>query len=681
MKEKTMNPDPTVPSMHLKQHLDLGTLDWTVAGYTPTGWSARSMELGFPSEPEFAPVPASVPGSVQGALRAAGLLPDWYVGLNALDCEWVEHREWMYTVRLPDAWFANGRRFVLRCGGLDGNGLVVFNTHKVGTFDNAFVPYAFDLTPHVRPTGNELHLVFCLPPRWCGMGYTSQMKDWKPRFNYTWDWMPRLVQIGPWEPLTLEVTDGPALASFRCRTDWDAAGATGILWAKGEFDPGPGAASRVRLTLRKGETPLKTVDLAADEFTAGVEWRGLEVDPWWPNGAGERELYTVAAELLAADGRCVDRAERTVGFKHVEWRACAGAPAGADPWICVVNGRPVFLQGIDWTPIRPMFADLTREDYRRLIEQYRELGVNIFRVWGGAYLEKSWFYDLCDEHGLLVWQEFPLCSSGHENWPHEDEPSMQVLVQIAQSYIARRQHHASLLMWCGGNELQGDLQGNKTGTGKPVDNSHPLMQRWKTLVEREDPGRRFVPTSASGPRFYAIAEDFGKGLHWDVHGPWAGPGATPADWARYWDHDDALFRSETGAPGASPADLLRRYSGGLPLLPANMDNPLWRRFSVWLEWAAFIKDRGGEPADLDDYVAWSQARQATALGMAVRACKARFPGIGGIILWMGHDSFPCTANTSLIDFEGRPKPAALAASALWKTPVAALQARTGTTKG
>ena len=634
-----------------------------MTGFTPTAWTGKSMELGFPLEPEIPAVPARVPGSVQGALRTAGLLPDWFAGLNARACEWVENREWMFSVQLPDDWFSGGRRFVLNCGGLDGNGVVVFNKKQVGEFNNAFIPYQFDLTAHVQPAGNLLHIIFCVPPRWLGqIGYTSQMTEWKPRFNYTWDWIPRLMQIGPWEPVTLLVTDAAEITGFRCRSDWDVATQTGRLWLNGT------ATGPIRLTLRDGGSALKTADLGPSEFAAGIEWAGLAVTPWWPNGAGDRKLYSVTCELLDETGRCLDRRERTVGFKNVTWQPCANAPVGADPWICVVNGRPIFLQGIDWTPIRPTFADLTRADYQRLIEQYRDLSCNIFRVWGGAFLEKDWFYDLCDEHGILVWQEFPLSSAGHENWPPEDEPSMQTLVKIAESYIVRRQHHASLLLWCGGNELQGGLDGAKIGTGIPVTLKHPLMQRWLALVEREDPGRRFVPTSSSGPRFLAAARDYGKGLHWDVHGPWKGPGANPEEWAQYWNGDDALFRSETGAPGTSAADLIRQYAGDLPVTPGTMDNPLWRRFSWWLEWDEFSKEKGRAPKTLEEYVEWSQVRQATALALAVRACKTRFPGIGGVILWMGHDSFPCAANTSIIDFWGRPKPAALAVGEIFSRP-------------
>jgi beta-mannosidase len=185
-----------------------------------------------------------------------------------------------------------------------------------------------------------------------------------------------------------------------------------------------GDAAQVRISLLDGKTVLKTEVVDAATFAGGLEWSGLAVEPWWPNGEGARNLYRAECALLDDKGEVLDVAVRRVGFKNAAWQPCENAPAEADPWICVINGKPVFLQGIDWTPIRPTFADLTREDFQKRIELYAELGCNIFLVWGGAYLETEEFYELCDAHGILVRQEFPLCSGGHENWPHEDEPSM-----------------------------------------------------------------------------------------------------------------------------------------------------------------------------------------------------------------------------------------------------------------
>jgi beta-mannosidase len=186
-----------------------------------------------------------------------------------------------------------------------------------------------------------------------------------------------------------------------------------------------------------------------------------------------------------------------------------------------------------------------------------------------------------------------------------------------------------------------------------------LIKRFADIVAEEDPGRRFVATSSTGPRFYADEADFGKGLHWDVHGPWK---ADPdlGKWESYWKKVDALFHSEVGCPGSSPADIIEHYRGDYPAMPASTTNPLWRRTSWWIDWDLFLEQGGKEDASLDDYIRWSQERQAQALTIVASNLKGKFPRCGGVIFWMGHDCFPCTANTSAIDFWGRYKPAALA---------------------
>jgi beta-mannosidase len=648
---------------------DLSALAWRLSGWTPHYWRiSRSLETGATPAAEILPIPARVPGSVQGALRDAGLLPDWNSGTDARLCEWVENRHWVYEANLPDEWLEPGRVARLVCQGLDYAGAVLINGRAVGEFTGSFVSHAFDLTPALAPSGNRLQIVFECAPRWLGQfGYTSRMTEWKPRFNYTWDWTSRLVQVGIWDSIALEVSDGQRLGELRCRADLDERG--GVLNMRGSAVGD--RAERVRLTLTRGAEQVRAEEIPLGAFELGVAWRDLPVEAWQPNGQGAQPLYTLRATLLDGANTALDAAERRVGFKRVEWRDCAGAPAGADPWLCVVNGAPIFLQGVNWTPIRPNFADVTDDDYRRLLELYRDLGCNLLRVWGGAFLEKPVFYDRCDELGLLVWQEFPLSSSGVDNMPPDDEASVAAMSEIVESYVARRQHHVSLLLWSGGNELQVAIDGAGARVSVPIDSSPPLIARMAAIVGAADPERRFVPTSPSGPRFAADEREFGQGLHWDVHGPWGMPG-TAEEWARYWQADDALFRSETGAPGASGADLIEAYRGDCAATPGTSENPLWRRTAWWIDWPAFVAEQGREPSGLEEYVAWSQARQAEALRVAALACKARFPRCGGLLIWMGHDSFPCAGNTSIVDFWGRPKPAALALRAIFTTPVAEL---------
>ena len=641
----------------------------------PHAWKlSQATAIGVSSNHEVGPLAMTLPGSVQKCLLGHGELPDWNIGLNARQAEWVENRDWVLTATLPSDWISAGQSVSLVCLGLDSHGLIQVNGCVVGEFRNAFIPHRFDLTEALTGKNDLLQIIFTEIPRSLGQaGYTSQIRSWKPRFNYGWDWTSRLVQIGIWDDLLLEIGNPEEdFSPVRLLVQADPVRQRGEVSLQ---SIPPSSATTIRLRLRQLEKSVVETEITPEALRQTFTWTVPNTQLWWPNLHGEQPLYDFQMEAFDTNGNLLARFEQRVGFKQIEWRACQGAPKEADPWLCVLNGKPVFLQGVNWTPIRPNFADVTEADIRARLETYVSLGCNLLRVWGGATLEREIFYRLCDELGLLVWQEFPLSSSGLDNWPPEDKRAIEDLVEIATSYVRRRRHHVSLLMWCGGNELQGALNGNKAGIGKPVDDSHPLIHAFKEVVAQEDLGHRFNPTSACGPRFTASREDFGKNLHWDVHGPWRhwdvyGPDGTKGlfekQWSDYWRHDDALFRSESGFPGASPAGLIRATAGTCPVMPASGGNPLWQRTSWWLQWDDFLAEHGREPCDLEEFVDWSQQRQALALEVAAHACRDRFPRMGGILIWMGHDSFPCAANTAILDFYGKPKPAALALGKIFR---------------
>lgn len=646
------------------ESFDLSQLKWTLAGWPPHGWRfLRSRETQRDSLAEIAPCLVSVPGSVQEALRKANVIPDWNVGANARACEWVENRHWIYTTHIPAGTIPSDRQVLLRADGLDYSGWVLVDDREIGSFEGSLTPHVFDLTGLLTSASATLEIVFDTPPRWLGQfGYTSQITEWKPRFNYTWDWMPRLVQIGIWDTIALEFTDGRRIQDLSVYASADPDRDNGHLFVQGSIAGALDAA--VVICVSKDGRLVCEFETTAPALARGIELHDLPIERWNPSGSGRQPLYELSVKAFNSLG-LIDRQTRRVGFRSVTWQSNKNSPVGADPWICVVNGKPTFLQGVNWTPIRPNFADVSDDDYRQRITLYQDLGANLLRVWGGAFLEKKIFYDLCDEMGLMVWQEFPLAASCVDSWPPEDERSIAQMEQIARSYISRRRHHPSLILWCGGNEMQCGLDGDKCGIGVPVTRQHPLIGRLAETIEGLDPDRRFLPASSSGPRFMADAADYGKGLHWDVHGPWALDEMSFKEWTGYWERDDALFRSEAGAPSASGADLIRAYLGDYLATPGTLDNELWRRTSWWIEWPAFVLEHGREPYDIEEYVGWSQTRQTRALSVALAVEKRRFPGIGGMLIWMGHDAFPCAANTSIVDFWGRPKPAALAVGRIW----------------
>jgi beta-mannosidase len=652
--------------------IDLSEYRWQLTGWRPLIWKyARVPETTFWVEPEFGPLEGHLPGSVQENLRRAGVLPDWHDGLNSRAVEWVEHRHWMFETELPE--MEGAAVFVAES--LDYAGWVLVNRRVAGTFRGPHRPAEIDLASawgdEVGP--RRLAIVFGTPPEVHGqVGYTSETRELKPRFNYSWDWCPRFVPSGARGALLLVPRTENAVCLIGVRTELEADLQTARVVVRMELPAGcevgmtldqqrPAGASGSE-SLRLGEPAGPTgvekkfaASTGANEFVLEVAAPAL----WWPSGQGDQVLYELKIEVRDGAGLVVRTFARTVGFKHVAWRACEGAPAGARPWICVVNGRPVFLQGVNWTPARMAYQDVTREEIDRLVGLYREMGCNLLRVWGGASLESEEFYDACDRAGLLVWQEFPLSSSGLDSVPPRDADVIGELREVARHFVRARQHHACLLMWCGGNELQEGYEDGDWAKRHPCDESQPCLAAFAEVVAEEDPGRRYLPTSPSGPSFLGKRESFGKGVHHHVHGPWGlGDFKDLEDWRDYWTKDDALFRSEVGVPGCADLELLRRHADGQPLWP--LDTPLWRHAANWwTQEQRFAAKFAPLPPDesLAAYVEHTRREQAEGLAIAARACKARFPRCGGFIVWMGHDCFPCPSNTSVIDFAGQPKPA------------------------
>ena len=624
--------------------IDLNGDGWMLSGWTPEYWRMRySAELREPSSAEIRPFPVSVPGSVQTALRRNGLLPDWNNALNSRFCEWTEHRHWIYTRQITG--LPGGKRWILECDGLDYSGWILWDGVEIAAFRGSCRPHRIPL-PESADTGNhELGIVFDLPPRWLGQfGRTSQYSIGKPRFYYSWDWMPRLVQTGISGPIRLRDADERRFRLKRFDTTRNSFHIRAII------ENGRGTET-IRLTLRDGRRIIRSAECTAADLEHGIHWIQLPVEPWRRNGdiAGSPKLYDLTLETEGVNLRL------RPGFRSFRRRPCRNAPPGAEPWCFELNGKTFFVQGINWTPLAPDPASVPLEQYRRRIDDYRKMGVNLFRVWGGANREREEFYTLCDEAGILVWQEFPLWSSGMENLPPEDPEAIRELLEIADAYLETLVSHPSLVLWCGGNELF-----HTGGAGRPCDGSEPALAALGNLIAERDPNRGFVPTSASGPTEYCNAEDYGKGVHHDVHGPWK-PSSLPLelDWELYWQQDDALFRSEFGAPGASAPETVQDYFNGDSPWPVSAENPLWRHpFDWWLEFDAFQTEFNRAPKSVTEYISWSQLRQAKALGIAARSARRRFPECGGIIVWMGHDAFPCLTNTSVIDFKGIWKPAA-----------------------
>ncbi|HSH95248.1 MAG TPA: glycoside hydrolase family 2 TIM barrel-domain containing protein [Roseimicrobium sp.] len=603
-------------------------------------------------------IPARVPGSVHDDLLAAGLIPDWNDGMQSLHSEWVNNRHWRYrrTITVPPGW--GGKSIVLCADGLDDSGSILIDGRHVASFEGALKRHEVDLTAQLVPGESaELSIIFDPSPRIAGnVGYTSRIERLKPRFGYGWDWCAPLVNIGIWDAISLQAKSQVRLRNLVVTADLNETRRVGSLKVVGKLE-GEAASEMIRVTVvdPAGVMVMQHVEAGQAHFELHVSVPNVQ--PWWPAGMGEQHLYAVAIELMR-DGRVRQVEQRTIGFRRVRWLPNDKGPEGAFAYACQVNGQSVFLKGVNWVPLSPFYGSPAREEYEVRLRQYLAMNANILRVWGGGPLERHDFYDLCDRVGLMVWQEFPLSSSLIDNWPSESPDVIDQLCEVATDYLQRRAHHASLIMWCGGNELQGGVDGGKTGEGKPVGLSHPCMACLEKLLQEHDAGRLFLPTSASGPRFTFKDETCGLGMHHDVHGPWeVQPRGTVAS---YWNKDDALLRSEVGVPGAARASAIRRGAGKLAHWPPDRQTPYWAHHAKqWLPMEAMQREFGPwdrtDGSQLPDLVRCSQFAQADSYRYAVEACRRRAFACSGVLIWMGHDIYRMPCNNSVIEHDGVPK--------------------------
>jgi len=642
---------------------DLSKLDWKLSGWYPNSWRMK-MAMGVLAsiDCDVKPIECKIPGSVQQSLLEAGIIKNWNIDLNYRESEWVEHRHWIYSTIIPKEWVKKGKKYIFECQGFDYSGEIYVNDTLVYSFKNAYIVHKFDLTEALNQactTDNEIifRIAFTEAPYWLGcFGKTTEMTTGKPRYYYTWDWTCRIVQTGIWDSIKIIERDTEVIDFVDIDTEVNlSANKKGSL-SVNTYMTGEISGTGLVELLDNGKV-IKSETVVIDKNKFSVNWKDLDIELWYPNNSdGNQKLYEVTVSVTDSNGNLIDEKYRKIGFKHIVWELTEDAPEDSTKWLCVINGTPTFIQGFNWIPPKNNFAEVTFEDYKTLIDIYKDLGINILRVWGGAVLERESFYNLCDEAGIMVWQEFPVSSSGLENYPPEDPAIIEMLSNVAESYIKRRKHHASLLMWCGGNELF-TIENNY---GLPCNETHPLLKEFKRVVNKFDPKRHYIPCSPTGPRMYCDLEHTGEGLHQNTHGPWKANG-TYEDWCNLFDKEDSMFRAETGAPGCANLEVTKEYSQKLSPYPIAIENDFWSRpMTWWVETEDFKNEMGRVPKTVEEYITWSQERQAKLLVKAVGTCKSKFPKCGGFIIWTGHDNYPCPANTSVIDYNRNLKPAAIA---------------------
>jgi beta-mannosidase len=666
--------------------INLNNLKWQIKGFWPNvPFLGKSIELGNPLLGVTDWIDATVPGGVHFDLLKSGVIEDPDYEMNSLKCEWVENRWWMYKTTFKIDKNLQNKSLTLIFKGVDYKAHFYINGEKLGFHEGMFEEVRFDISKQARfEEENEIQaLIENAPEEMAQIGYTSMTKTQKSRFGYKWDFGTRLVNLGIWDDVILQISDvftfentfvsGGINCSSECRKGYIDISTTVKCKINHGYDIEPAAESdfepgaendcdfNIQIKVELNDKILFDIkkdkkDCIFDKFSGqenntscqrfNLNEKILIDNPeiWQTNGLGEHPLYKVTIQVFNGE-TLSDEEEYFTGIRSVEYRQNEKSSPDSLPYTFVINGIPTYIKGVNMTPLDLMYGNVTNEKYDEIFFLLKKANINMVRVWGGGIIEKEYFYHLCDLNGIMVWQEFIQSSSGIDNTPSEDPHYLELLRKTAIQAVKTKRNHVSHILWSGGNELT-DQAGN------PVNYENKNIGMLMEIVSNLDPGKLFLPTSASGPHEFLDIKK--PGNNHDVHGSWKYEGIK--NHYSMFNQSDSLFHSEFGVDGMSCFDSLSRFMGADHLLISNMtDDLVWRHHGEWWDTLSRDSEIFGQIEDLKSFTKASQFMQAEGLRYALEANRRRKYENSGSIIWQFNEPWPNVSNTCLVDYYKNPK--------------------------
>jgi len=626
------------------------------------GWQVKAVSGPAAANVEGRAITASVPGSVHTDLMAAGLIVDPYLDDNERLLAWVGACDWRYCTSFE--WSENdgagSEHTDLVFEGIDTVARVELNGELVAETRNMHRTYRFDVRSMLREGTNELTVTFASPVKYADLasveqGYRPHVNHHpynsirKMACNFGWDWGPDVPTVGLWRPVTLHSWTSARLGPVRpiATVEGSDGHSRGTVEVNVDLVGSAPGAGRLLVTVGEAQASL---DLEQGQTTATVEVVLDDVERWWPRGHGEQPLYQVAVEL-ELDGIIVDAWQGRVGFRTV--RIDHTPDEHGTPFAFIVNDRPVFIKGANWIPDDAFVHRVDRSRYAARIAQAEQANINLLRVWGGGIYEADDFYELCDERGILTWQDFLFACAAYS----EDEPMRSEVEAEVRDNVTRLVQHPSLVLWNGNNENIWGYQewGWENRLGDKSWGLGYYLELLPDIVAELDPERPYTPGSPFSPEHSDDGEDqhhpndpaHGSTHLWEL---W-----NRQDYPHYRD-SDPRFVGEFGWQGPPTWSTMTRSISDRPLTPESPGMLVHQKAMD-----GNVKLIDGLIAHLplpDDMADWHWAmslNQATAVQVGIEHFRSLSPVCMGAIVWQLNDCWPVTS-WAMVDGDGRPKP-------------------------
>ena len=620
--------------------------------------------------------PATVPGVVHTDLLQNKIIEDPFFRLNERGLQWIDKEDWVYeTCFTLAAGMMRKENMELVFEGLDTYADVYLNDECILKANNMFRRWSIPVRQYIREENNILKVYFHSPvkidvPKWDALPYqypasNDQSENGglfnkkisifarKAGYHYGWDWGPRLVTSGIWRPVYIRA--------------WSDLRINDVFIEQKEVGAGRAViAGHVELDADKDmDGVLVTI---TDEATGRVlgEWQAdlkrgtnrVTVDfvlhkpkLWWSNGLGEPFLYRFRTDIIAG-GELLDSKTERVGIRSL--KVVHQPDKDGHTFYIELNGRPVFAKGANYIPLDNFLPRVTPENYKRTILDAAGVNMNMLRVWGGGIYENDVFYDLCDEYGIMIWQDFMFACS---MYPAEGA-LLDNIHQEAVDNVKRLRNHACIALWCGNNECQDAWLG--WGWKREIErqNKEYADKIWAQyrqqyhvtlpgVVREYAPGTFYWPSSPFAFEGEMSGTTDGDRHYWSV---WHGK-APISD----YDSEKSRFFSEYGFQSFPEFESVKRYAP----YPEDWDI----RSEVMMS-----HQRGGDhanglietyllneykkPRDFRAFLYMNHVLQGDAIKTAIESHRRQMPYNMGTLFWQHNDCWP-VASWASRDYYGR----------------------------
>jgi beta-mannosidase len=602
--------------------------------------------------------PATVPGNIHTDLFNNGLIPDPFIATNENSLQWIGERNWKYRCSFMLKSDLSDQNFEMVFEGLDTHAEIFINDYFIGSTNNMFRLWSFEVPDSILDTENVLNVNFLSVAEndrqklsQVGIAIPDErVFSRKSPYHGGWDWAPKYQTVGIYKDVYLQYWEKLRILDIKLEQDVIADTVAYLTaFIKLESENYYNGSFEIISPENKFDTIKYNLEIFEGIHTYPVLIEINNPVLWWCNGLGDAHLYNFKFEVRTKF-RLVSETVQT-GIRKID--LVTNLDDDGQSFYFILNGLPVFAKGANWVPAEYFNGSNTEQNYRELLIMAKNANFNMLRVWGGGIYENDEFYRLCDSLGIMVWQDFMFACAFYPG----DDKFIENVKQEIKYQVNRLYNHPSIVLWCGNNEISNAWfdWGYQQQFGLSLEDSIKIYKDYDkvfhkvipSIISEIDKSREYTPSSPFFGWGHKESRTHGTSHYWGV---WWGM----HDFENYYENT-GRFMTEYGFQGIPQFNSLERFIPADSLFKYSESVKAHQKHPFGFEAIADYMERYfSMPESFEDYIYLSQLLQAEAIQTALDAHLSAMPYCMGSLFWQFNDCLPIIS-WSAVDYYKNPK--------------------------